>query len=414
MRPAEHLADVGEAAIDAALVARQQPLLIELPASAVAALAALSPSDADVAPADAADTAALLDALPDHVGWRTASDVLAHLPEGAEPTSVAHLRLTDAAVAQEDVRGAIWAQVLLPSGEEASAEWLVVSRADKAAAVAEWRREGRWPTADALARVGVASAVTLTQRATQILLLPPHALAVRRAAAAARGAVHLLQWCRVSVAAAAATFDAAAAQRADGGDAACARALPAAEDAQLNSELGWRRVQLLPPIGLATFLALGALAAQASHSSAPPPKGGARPPKGAAETGAEEGGEAAAARRARLTALLPLCRGLLDAERVENGSMSAVGLGKLQDHAPRACDRCHAEIFNRCVRVRAPLARKPCAPDATPDDRLEPLPARPNPRRDAPRKEGAPGDFCLRTRLGRTPLPHAPRPGTPS
>ena len=34
MRPAEHLADVGEAAIDAALVARQQPLLLELPASA--------------------------------------------------------------------------------------------------------------------------------------------------------------------------------------------------------------------------------------------------------------------------------------------------------------------------------------------------------------------------------------------
>ena len=65
MRPAEHLADVGEAAIDAALVARQQPLLLELPASAVAALAALSPSDADVAPADAADTAALLDALPE-------------------------------------------------------------------------------------------------------------------------------------------------------------------------------------------------------------------------------------------------------------------------------------------------------------------------------------------------------------
>ena len=117
--------------------------------------------------------------------------MLTSLPEGAEPTTVAHISLgAGASAMQEDVRGVAWVQMLVQNGAEqraSSVEWLIVPGQSKRAAVIEWQRRNRgrkggpWPTAEELQAVGIDNVVELTQSPAQLLLLPPHALAVRRA-----------------------------------------------------------------------------------------------------------------------------------------------------------------------------------------------------------------------------------------
>ena len=103
---------------------------------------------------------------------------------------------------QEDVRGLVWAHVMRGDTRAPPLEWLVVPRAHKVAAVAEWRKrrsapDGAWPTADELRAAGVENVQTLTQNVGQILLLPPHALAIARNGETGR---ELLQWSRASAA----------------------------------------------------------------------------------------------------------------------------------------------------------------------------------------------------------------------
>ena len=360
-------------------------------------------------------------AIPEHMVWRNEGDVLANLPPPGEAHAVAQLRMgSGAEVAQEDVCGATWVHLLLTggeryvdvddrNGESDCVHWLIVPGASKRAAIAEWQRRraasGRdaWPTAAELSAAGVAGARAFVQNPGKLISVPPHALAVRRVS---RHAV-LLQWSRATALACLNTANLrAAAAVAGGGDSARGRlgsptasvldgpALPwpsAEEEKGMPPE--WRRLQCHPPVALATFLSL---AAAVRRAEAVARKGGA-PLDGAA--------------REELRELLEPCRALVAAERLTSSSSSspsssgtasappdahALPVERLHDKAPRACDHCAADIFNRAVRLTAP--KVVCTATAGGTTRLVPEPAAFNPRRRKQRRKGDAGDFCLGAR----------------
>ena len=116
----------------------------------------------------------------------------------------------------------------------------------------------------------------------------------------------------------------------------------------LGGVLGWRRAQLHPPVRLASYLAI---------SAAP---------------------------RDDVRGFLPLLRAVLAGLREERMDPThPVRVGLLSDNAARACDYCHREIFNTCVRVRHPSLDASRA-------------ARPNPLRTGPR---APVSYRVRARV---------------
>ena len=372
-------------------------------------------------------------AIPEHMVWRNEGDVLANLPPPGEAHAVAQLRMgSGAEVAQEDVCGATWVHLLLTggeryvdvddrNGESDCVHWLIVPGASKRAAIAEWQRRraasGRdaWPTAAELSAAGVAGARAFVQNPGKLISVPPHALAVRRVS---RHAV-LRQWSRATALACLNTARLrAAAAVAGGGDSARGRlgsptasvldgpALPwpsAEEEKGMPPE--WRRLQCHPPVALATFLSL---AAAVRRAEAVARKGGA-PLDGAA--------------REELRELLEPCRALVAAERLTSSSSSspsssgtasappdayALPVERLHDKAPRACDHCAADIFNRAVRLTAP--KVVCTATAGGTTRLVPEPAAFNPRRRKQRRKGDAGDFCL----GARPLPAPPARALPS
>jgi hypothetical protein len=377
--------------------------------------------------------AQLRELLPADLAWRTADDLLASLPRSAEPHAVARLRLgADAEVVQEDVSGACWVQLLLPMAATAGAvagqppppsapaatiedeyanfmaelsggpsvQWMVIPGESKRGAAKVWRRHlrrfaaeqggdgvARWPTATELADAGVDGVEERTQSAGEVLLLPPYALAVRRAGP---NGADLLQWCRAPA----------------GPLAPSVAPSPASGvSCYSSSHPHWRRLQMLPSVSLAAFSHLTALLGVAADEEAE-----VRSDADASKLSARRG-----AREKAVRALLRPCAALIDAETLEwerRGRRPSppeglhppqegiVSVRTLSDHAPRACDRCKAEVFNRCVRIAAPWVRA-SGRRGRAGERHVPEPASFNPRRRTQRHPGEEGDFCLRKHLRR-------------
>lgn len=395
-----------EAEIDRVVYKKRQPLVVDVSDDA-AQLLLMSRDDAtlmsfisdreDVVPASEGDDEplnTLRDALPGCVRWRRDGDLLAQLPMGAEPHVVAKLRCAaKSEFVQEDVRGVCWVNALLVGGVE-SVTWLVVPGESKRAAFDIFKRRKAWPSSEELTGAGVGGVKELTQKPGQLVLLPPHALAMRRVGP---GGAVLLQWCRAGLgafASRASSYDYFATPP--------AKALPPLKGASAVPA-AWRRLQLHPPVALAAFRALGEAVGAASHDA--------------------EAAKPAAA----LRALLGPCRFLLHAESVSSAaaaSWAAHGGDStpitLDDHAPRACDHCAAEIFNTFLRLKAPTSSSSSsssngkatgsgsssssAATAAAAQRV-PEPAWHNPRRLQQRSPGDQGDFCLSACRCRSSIP---------
>jgi len=296
--------------IETTVIRNGEALSIDLPPAAVAVLGEVKLSFGDVTssvvPAPQKIAKKLRDALPDHVVWRSEDDLLACLPEGAEPTAVARLLIYPGKeLVQEDVRGLVWAHVMRGDTRAPPLEWLVVPRAHKVAAVAEWRKrrsapDGAWPTADELRAAGVENVQTLTQNVGQILLLPPHALAIARNGETGR---ELLQWSRASAAIAeddpCALLPSPVVEDSSGN--VSVHALPESGSTFATDD-AWRRLQRHPPVALAAFLTL------CRQLQPPSPSAGTSPD---------------AKQRKLLKSLIAPCRALLEMERIEGGKVCA-------------------------------------------------------------------------------------------
>ena len=207
--PSDASATPSADAIEKAIYKKRQPLGIDVSAAAAQHLVQgpedrvlmdfLTEQCEQVVPASDGDDMPLLqlrEQLPECVGWRVNGDVLTSLPDGAEPHAVAKLRLRGKAESvQEDVRGVCWVNALLTGGAE-EVRWLVIPGESKGKAVEIYRRQKHWPAEEELTGAGIGGVRVLSQRPGQLLLLPPHALAVRRIGA---GGAVMLQWCRASM-----------------------------------------------------------------------------------------------------------------------------------------------------------------------------------------------------------------------
>ena len=403
--------------VEEAVFRNGEPMVIELPN--VLPLATVrnetpqhgEPTAEEAQPADSEELAGLRAGLPECVAWRTLGDLLAHLPDEAEPTSVARLSLApNGGAMQEDVRGVCWAHAIGGADAE-SVEWVVVPREGKLAAVAEWRRRcaiaqeeageksalAPWPSARELEMAGVTGVTSWTQLPTQLLLLPPHALMYRTAGP--RGAL-LFQWSRACAISAAespsetcqlllpppprsvGTLDRGTVREGEATEHDRMHALPLDSGILESKPAPWRRVQTHPPVALAAFLSLVHHTREVSSHGA----------------GADESEK-------RLRVLLAPCRALLETESYNKEKLSSAGVRivKIKDKTPRACDACGGEIFNRCVRIDEPLAPADAEPpngsSPPPHGRkATPLPSLHNPRREKQRAKGETGDFCLRKR----------------
>ena len=286
--------------------------------------------------------------LPPYLLWRAGDDLLAHLPDGLSPCpsnqAVASLGAAqnDPIAAYEDAGGATTWHTLLASckpsngGQEGAIVWQVVSASQKHAAAAAWELgrggEPKWPQRQQDDGV---HARPVLQKPGELLILPPGCLCLRKCTGAS---AVMLQWARVAPAFAVAALKAAE---------PCATAKPALPPPPCDAPQPppWRRLQLHPPVLLATYL--GIAAAMKAHREAGRRGGG------------QAGSEAALpdADAADLGALVGAVTPHLCVEGTSPGTEPRGGTATIDDPtALRACDLCGVDIFNRCVRIAAPLA----------------------------------------------------------
>ena len=250
-----------------------------------------------------------------------------------------------------------------------SIEWVVIPAASKEAAVREWKRRGGedgsgWPSAADLTARGIGGVTAVTQATGQLLLLPPRALAVSRTGIA--GGV-VLQWCRAYVA--------SCAPQAVKGD---QHLLPVCDGVP-----AWRRVQLHPPVLMALFRGLVATVDAVEGLALDADDDANTEADDDASTDADGGSrqrQVLLTQRQvllkRLRQMLPPCRALIASERLSGSRPAAL---PLDDHAPRACDHCAREIFNRCSLILHSRTICQFPPSRTPWPKPCPVTAMPMP-----------------------------------
>jgi len=295
---------------------------------------------------------ALQSVLPACVRWRTTDDVLSQQPAGSEQGAVCSLNCS-AETCGEDAGGAVSANLLLGGGAGAAAiEWVVFAASERPLLSEHCRTCSSAAYAAAALRDAPCPFQLVTQQPGELLLLPPCAVFARCPSPGAQGATpRLLQWLRV--------------------DAACAWSALGLSKAPVFPPYAplpplWRQLQLAPLTKQATYLTL--VKRVQSYAGA----------------GGDAGPLAPVDEDAELLLLLRCASALLRSEETS----SAVAVGQLDSHAPRACDLCRAEIFNRCMRIDKPVF----------GDGSEAVVV--NPRRASPRRPGAGGEFCLRCVAG--------------
>ena len=152
----------------------------------------------------------------------------------------------------------------------------------------------------------------------------------------------------------------------------------------------WRRIQIHPPMQLAVFRALLIALRRAQNDR----DGifGQENRQQKDETGQDVNADKNVQTQQNakeLSLILPKCRRLVEAETFLASSYPTPVA--INDHALRACDHCGRELFNRFLRIAAPL--QGVSEHVGVDDVIH------NPGRDVQRRPNEPGDFCFCTSL---------------